>query len=91
MIQGSKADYDKGVRIVPFGKGKEEIKIPWAGNGDTSKLWKNLLECVKTRQEVMCPISLGVRVQAPLSMGILSHRESKVALFDFEKQSIVMS
>ncbi|GHT11591.1 oxidoreductase [Planctomycetales bacterium] len=91
MIQGSQADYDRGVRIVPFAKGKEEIKIPWAGNGDTSKLWKNLLECVKTRQEVMCPISLGVRVQAPLSMGILSHRESKVALFDFEKQSIVMS
>ncbi|MDR1382645.1 MAG: Gfo/Idh/MocA family oxidoreductase [Planctomycetaceae bacterium] len=88
MIQGSKADYDKGVRIVPFAKGKEEIKIPWAGNGDTGKLWKNLLECVKTRQEVMCPISIGVRVQAPLSMGILSHRENKVALFDFEKQSI---
>jgi hypothetical protein len=38
----------------------------------------------------MCPISIGVKVQAPLSMGILSHRESKVALFDFEKQSIVM-
>ncbi|MDR1924719.1 MAG: Gfo/Idh/MocA family oxidoreductase [Planctomycetaceae bacterium] len=91
MIQGSKADYDKGVRIVPFGKGKEEIKIPWSGNGDTNKLWKNLLDCVKTRQEVMCPISLGVRVQAPLSMGILSHRENKVALFDFENQSIKMS
>ncbi|GHT16784.1 oxidoreductase [Planctomycetales bacterium] len=90
MIQGSQADYDRGVRIVPFAKGKEEIRIPWAGNGDTMKLWENLLECVKTRQEVMCPISLGVRVQAPLSMGILSHRENKVALFDFEKQSIVM-
>ncbi|GHT45656.1 oxidoreductase [Planctomycetales bacterium] len=90
MIQGSQADYDRGVRIVPFAKGKEEIRIPWAGNGDTMKLWDNLLECVKTRQEVMCPISLGVRVQAPLSMGILSHRESKVALFDFENQSIVM-
>jgi predicted dehydrogenase len=90
MIQGSKADYDKGVRIVPFGKGKEEVRIPWAGNGDTSKLWKNLLECIKTRKQPMCPISLAVRVQAPLSMGILSHRENKVATFDFEKQSIVM-
>ncbi|MDR3182036.1 MAG: Gfo/Idh/MocA family oxidoreductase [Planctomycetaceae bacterium] len=90
MIQGSKAEYDKGIRIVPFAKGKEEIQIPWAGQGDTSKLWKNLLECVKTRQQPMCPISMAVRVQAPLSMGILSHRESKVALFDFEKQSIVM-
>ncbi|MDR1141345.1 MAG: Gfo/Idh/MocA family oxidoreductase [Planctomycetaceae bacterium] len=91
MIQGSKADYEKGVRIVPFAKGKEEIKIPWAGNGDTGKLWKNLLDCVKTRQEPMCPISLAVRVQAPLSMGILSHRENKVAMFDFENQSIKMN
>ncbi|MDR2171227.1 MAG: Gfo/Idh/MocA family oxidoreductase [Planctomycetaceae bacterium] len=88
MLQGSRADYDKGVRIVPFAKGKEEIKFKWAGNGDTKKLWKNLLECVKTRQEPMCPISLAVRVQAPLSMGILAHRENKVATFNFEKQSI---
>ncbi|MDR2441543.1 MAG: hypothetical protein LBE12_19450, partial [Planctomycetaceae bacterium] len=91
MMQGSKADYDKGIRIVPFAKGKEEIKIKWAGNGDTGKLWKNLLDCVKTRQEPMCPIALAVRVQAPLSMGILSHRENKVAIFDFEKQAIKMN
>ncbi|MDR0520935.1 MAG: Gfo/Idh/MocA family oxidoreductase [Planctomycetaceae bacterium] len=96
MIQGrSDASKYKGVRIVPWvngkaDKSKPEIIIPWAGNGDTAKLWKNLLECVKTRQEVMCPISIGVKVQAPLSMGVLSHRENKVALFDFEKQSIVI-
>ncbi|MDR1483834.1 MAG: Gfo/Idh/MocA family oxidoreductase [Planctomycetaceae bacterium] len=88
MLQGGK---EYGVRIVPFGKGKEEIKIPWAGNGDTSKLWKNLLECVKTRKQPMCPISMAVRVQAPLSMGILSHIHSKVAVFDFEKQAINLS
>ena len=82
---------DYGVRIVPFAKGKEEINIPWAGQGDTSKLWKNLLECVKTRQTPMCPIEMAVRVQAPLSMGVLSHMQNKVALFDFEKQSIVMN
>jgi len=97
MIQGrSDASKYNGVRIVPWVNGKAdeskpEITIPWAGNGDTGKLWKNLLECVKTRQEVMCPISIGVRVQAPLSMGILSHRENKVALFDFEKEAIVMN
>lgn len=88
MLQGGK---EYGVRIVPFAKGKEEITIPWAGQGDTSKLWKNLLECVKTRKTPMCPIEMAVRVQAPLSMGILSHQENKVAMFDFEKQSIVMS
>jgi hypothetical protein len=31
-----------------------------------------------------------VRVQAPLNMGILSHRESKVARFDQRKQQIVL-
>jgi hypothetical protein len=34
---------------------------------------------------------MAVRVQAPLSMGILSHRESKVAEFDFATEKIVMS
>jgi hypothetical protein len=39
----------------------------------------------------MCPIEMAVRVQAPLSMGVLSHLENKVAMFDFEKQSIYMN
>jgi predicted dehydrogenase len=88
MLQGGK---QYGVRIVPFAKGKEEIHMPWNGQGDTSKLWADLLECVKTRQQTKCNIAMAVRVQAPLSMGILSHRESKVALFDFEKETITMS
>ena len=87
MLQGGK---EYGVRIVPFGEGKQEISIPWKGQGDTSKLWADLLDCVKTRQQPKCNIAMAVRVQAPLSMGILSHRESKVALFDAEKQSIVL-
>ncbi len=88
MLQGGKGD---GVRIVPFAKGKEEIRMPWKGQGDTSKLWADLLDCVKTRKQPKCSIGMAVRVQAPLSMGILSHRESKVALFDQESQSIQMS
>ena len=88
MLQGGR---DYGVRIVPFASGREEINIPWAGQGDTSKLWQNLLDCVKTRETPMCPIEMAVRVQAPLSMGVLSHMQNKVAMFDFEKQSIVMS
>jgi predicted dehydrogenase len=88
MLQGGKGD---GVRIVPFAKGKEEIRMPWKGQGDTSKLWADLLDCVKTRKQPKCNIGMAVRVQAPLSMGILSHRESKVALFDQESQSIQMS
>lgn len=88
MLQGGK---EYGVRIVPFGKDKKEINIPWAGQGDTGKLWENLLECIKTRQTPRCPIEMAVRVQAPLSMGILSHLENKVAMFDFEKQAIYMN
>jgi hypothetical protein len=88
MLQGGQ---DDGVRIVPFAKDKEEIRMPWKGQGDTSKLWADLLECVKTRQQPKCNIAMAVRVQAPLSMGILSHRASKVALFDNETESIKMS
>ena len=88
MIQGGR---EYGVRFVPFAQGKQEVTIPWAGQGDTSKLWQNLLECVKTRETPMCPIEMAVRVQAPLSMGVLSHLENKVAMFDFEKQSIYMN
>ncbi len=88
MLQGGK---DYGVRIVPFAKGKKEIRIPWKGQGDTSKLWADLLECVKTRQQPKCNIDMALRVQAPLSMAILSHRESKVATISPDDQSLVLS
>ena len=88
MLQGGK---EYGVRIVPFGDGKKEMVIPWNGQGDTSKLWEDLLSCVKTRQQPRCNIAMAVRVQAPLSMGVLSHLNSKVALFDKESQSIRLS
>ena len=78
-----------GIRVVPFAKGKEEFHLEWKGCGDTSKLWKNLLECVKTRKDPACSIDIALRVQAPLSMAILSHRENKVVTFDQEKQSLV--
>ena len=50
----------------------------------------NFFDCVKSRQKPYCPIDLAVRVQAPLNMGILSHREGKVARFDKQKMAIVM-
>ena len=88
MLDGGR---DYGVRIVPFGSGREEIRIPWSGLGNTAKLWQNLLDCVRTRETPMCPIDMAVRVQAPLSMANLSYIHNKVAMFDFEKQSIVMN
>ncbi len=81
---------DYGIRIVPFAEGAKEIRLPWKGKGDTSRLWTNLLDCVKTREQPKCNIGMAVRVQAPLSMGIISHRENKVTLFDPQKQTIVM-
>jgi predicted dehydrogenase len=99
VIRGTKGIIDwpgidggenKGARIVRFDKKEPEKTIPWRGMGDTAKLWTNFLDCVKSRQRPYSPIDIAVKVQAPLNMGILSHREGKVAFFDKEKQSIVM-
>ncbi|QEH37958.1 Inositol 2-dehydrogenase/D-chiro-inositol 3-dehydrogenase [Aquisphaera giovannonii] len=79
MLQGGQ---EYGVRIVPFGKGRRELIIPWKGQGDTSKLWVDFLSCVKRRKQPLCNIAMAVKVQAPLSMGIVSHRSSKVVKFD---------
>ena len=79
----------EGVRCVT--PAKEEIFLPWNGLGDTGKLWENLLNCVKTRQQPACSIDIAVRVQAPLSMGVISLRESKVVKFDPTNQSLVLS
>jgi predicted dehydrogenase len=85
------ADGKEGVRIVPFSKNdKKEIHIPWQGMGDTGKLWTNLLDCVKSRAKPYSPIDIAVRVQAPLNMAILSHRESKTARFDKAQRKIVL-
>ncbi len=89
MLQGPR-DKEYGVRIVPFAAGAKEIVLPWKGQGDTAKLWEDLLDCVRTRRQPKCNIGMAVRVQAPLSMGVLSHRESKVARFDQATQRIVL-
>jgi len=79
---------DYGIRIQPGGQGKHPIVMPWKGQGDTSKLWLNLLDCVKSRKTPMSDIATAVRVQAPLSMGVVSHRENKVVRFNRETQTI---
>jgi len=66
------------------------VGIPWKGAGDTGRLWSNFFDCVKSRQRPYSPIDIAVRVQAPLNMGILSHRENKVARFDKAAQKIVL-
>jgi hypothetical protein len=86
---GTKSD---GIRIVSFASGSRkqtDVTLPLKGMGDTTKLWKNFLDCVKTRQEPACSIDIALRVQAPLSMGVISHRENKVVQFDYDNQSFL--
>lgn len=91
LIQfGDVAHKGKGIRIVPAGKGAKETLIPWQGAGDTGKLWTNFFDCIKSREKPFSPIDIAVRVQAPLNMGILSHRASKVATFDKQKMAVVL-
>jgi len=86
---------DAGIRIVPIDpktrKETDEIRLKWNGMGDTAKLWRNLIDCVKTRQQPFSPISAAVRVQAPLSMGIIGELKNKVVLFNPDTKSIELS
>ena len=86
---------DSGIRIVPIdpktNKETDEIILKWNGMGDTAKLWRNLLECVESRRQPFSPIAAAVRVQAPLSAGIISHREGKVVSFDPVTKELVLS
>jgi predicted dehydrogenase len=86
---GAKSD---GIRIVSFANGdrkQTDVTLPLKGMGDTTKLWKNFLDCVVTREQPACSIDIALRVQAPLSMGVISHRENKVVQFDYDQQSFV--
>jgi predicted dehydrogenase len=90
IVFGNVENMGPGIRLVPAGKNAKEVVIPWHGAGDTGRLWANFLDCVKSRRRPFSPIDIAVRVQAPLNMGILSHRESKVAKFDKARQQIVL-
>ena len=76
------------IRIVPAAKGAKEITMKWHGAGDTAKLWSNFIDCIHSRQKPYSPIDIAVRVQAPLNMGILSHRAGKVAKFNKQTKHI---
>ncbi|MGQ9607120.1 MAG: Gfo/Idh/MocA family protein [Thermogutta sp.] len=90
IVLGDGSHPGPGIRIVPVAKDSQEVVIPWSGFDRTEKLWENFLECVQTRNRPFSPVDIGVRVQAPLNMGILSHREGKVARFDSVARKIVL-
>jgi predicted dehydrogenase len=78
----------KGVRIVPDSKGAKEIFIPWKGMGDPMRLWDDFIDCIKTRRQPLSPVSLAARVQLPLTMAVLSHRNSAAMKFDSKSNRI---
>ena len=80
----------KRILIQPHGKKKPSHVFESKGFGDTAKLWRNLLECVRTRRRPLSPVDVGARVQAPLNMAILSYRENKMARFDVENEKIIL-
>ena len=87
MLQGGQ---EYGVRIVPFAKGKKEIAHALEGPGRHRQALGRLpATASRPASSPMCNIDMAVRVQAPLSMGILSHRESKVAKFDKQKKCLM--
>ena len=87
MLQGGK-EVRRADRALCGGQERDPPAVERAGGHRQAV--DDLLDCVKTRQQPKCNIEMAVRVQAPLSMGILSHRENKVAMFDLQKQSIVL-
>ena len=80
----------QGITITPHGAAKPSHVVPWKGQGDTMKLWLDFLDCVASRQKPLSPVDVGAKVQAPLNMAILSYRENRVALFDRQKQEIIL-
>ena len=85
---GNTENLGKGIRIVPAAKNAKETFIPWQGAGSAGRLWSNFIDCVHSRERPYCPIDVAVRVQAPLNMGIIAHRESKTVKFDKQKSAI---
>ena len=80
----------QGIVVLPHGAKKPSHVIKWNGMGNTSLLWVELLECVKTRRRPVSPVDVAARVQAPLNTAILSYRQNKVARFDTKREEIIL-
>ena len=97
MIRGDEGtivlqtDWSSGVAnttVIPRKGQKQEIK---GGYSDTTRAhWKNLLDCVRTRQKPVSDVEFGYNVQVALNMSMLSYLNKKVARYDFEKEEIVL-
>ena len=97
MIRGDEGtilletDWSSGVAnttLIPRQGPKQEIKGSYS---DTTRAhWKNLLDCVRTRQKPVSDVEFGYNVQVALNMSLLSYLNKKAAKYDFEKEEIVL-
>jgi predicted dehydrogenase len=66
-------------------------KVPGDKSDSVSAHWRNFLECVRSREKPVADVAFGYRVQVALNMAMLSYLEKKVALYDPQKEEIVLS
>jgi predicted dehydrogenase len=76
------------ITLIPV-KGKPEI-IPGMKTEATSLHWKNLLQCVRTREKPVSDVEFALKVQAALNMSMLAFLNQKAARFDAEKRKILL-
>lgn len=96
MIRGNKATLYFGggkVEVRPERPWTDEIEqenVPVVGPGESHDVHRlNWLECIRNGKEPNCGIDLGLRVQTIVSLAEMSYRQSKMALFDPDKQKVI--
>lgn len=96
LIRGNKANMFFGggkVTIKPERPWTDEIEaedLPVVGPGeDQREHHRNLIKCIREGGTPNCNIDLALRVQTIVSMAEISYRQSKMALFDVEKQKLI--
>jgi predicted dehydrogenase len=62
--------------------GKEEVIIPNLGNEGDDKHVDNFFDCVRSRQEPNCGVSLGYTTMTHIALAVRSYREGRMFHFD---------
>jgi predicted dehydrogenase len=79
------------IAFIPAGgSDKPEKTFPIERKESQEFYWKDFFRCCKSGEETLSPMDLAFRVQTPLQMAFLSHREGKTAKFNPNEQKIVL-
>jgi predicted dehydrogenase len=79
------------IKYIPLGKGKKEVSIPLTEKRDQIDYWADFFKCVQARDKnTTSPADLACHVQTVLHMAMLGWQKDKVALFDVEKEKIIL-